>query len=255
VLEPRAMILVEHLQKIFAERSRKNPKYSLRAFANSLELDSSTLSAILRGKRPLTSKMAMKLIDRLDIEDPLQMQLLLMGTIGGKEAAQKIEYSELDMASAEVMGSWEHFAILSVLELSKVKADTKSIAQRLNIPMGVAMEALYRMEKLGILEKTGTQWKLTGKNMATPSNIPNAKIREAHRQHIHRALESLEKDSVQTRDITGITMAINSKKMIEAKALIKDFSRRLSAFLETGNKDSVYRLNVQLFPLSQENSK
>lgn len=248
-------MLIDHLQKIFAERSRKNPKYSLRAFANSLELDSSTLSAILRGKRPLTTKMALKLIDRLEIEDPLQMQLLLMGTIGGKEAAQKIEYSEFDMASAEVIGSWEHFAILSVLELSKVKSDTKSIAKRLNIPMGVAMEALYRMEKLGLITKQDTQWKLTGKNMSTPNNIPNAKIRAAHRQHIERAIESLEKDPVDSRDITGITMAINSNKINDAKRLIQDFRRRLSAFLEAGNRDSVYRLNVQLFPLTQENSK
>ncbi|WP_413291489.1 TIGR02147 family protein [Bdellovibrio sp. HCB337] len=248
-------MLIEHLQKIFAERSRKNPKYSLRAFANSLDLDSSTLSAILRGKRPLTSKMAMKLIDRLEIEDPLQMQLLLMGTIGGQDAAQKIDYAEFDMASAEVVGSWEHFAILSVLELSKTKSDTKSIAKRLNIPMGVAMEALYRMEKLGLIQKSDTSWKLTGKNMSTPTNIPNTRLRAAHRQHIERALESLEKDSVQSRDITGITMAINSKKLTEAKNLIQDFRRRLSAFLEAGDRDSVYRLNVQLFPLTQENPK
>ena len=250
-------MLIDYLQKLFAERSRKNAKYSLRAFASSLDIDSSTLSALLRRKRPMTSKMAMKIIDRLDIQDPLQVQMLLMGSLagGGGANAKHVPYNEFDMATAEVISSWEHFAILTTLELPRFKGDTKAIAKRLNIPMGVAMEALYRMEKLGIIAKENTYWKLTGKNMATPSNIPNSRLRQSHRQHIERALESLDHDAVEIRDITGITMAIKSNKINEAKHLIQDFRRRLSTFLETGTCDSVYRLNVQLFPLTQENPK
>lgn len=248
-------MLIDHLQKLFAERSRKNAKYSLRAFASSLELDSSTLSALLRRKRPMTSKMAMKIIDRLDIQDPLQVQMLLMGSLSGAQNTPASSYGEFDMATAEVISSWEHFAILATLELPRFKGDTKTIAKRLNIPMAIAMEALYRMEKLGIVAKSEGYWKLTGKNMSTPSNIPNSRLRQGHRQHIERALESLDNDSVDVRDITGITMAINSEKLDEAKTLIQDFRRRLSGFLETGTCDSVYRLNVQLFPLTQELSK
>ncbi|MBO9668301.1 MAG: DUF4423 domain-containing protein [Bdellovibrio sp.] len=105
------------------------------------------------------------------------------------------------------------------------------------------------------MSKEATQWKLTGNNMSTPRNIPSAKIREGHRQFILRAADALEAHSVDQRDITGITMAINRKKFAEAKGLIEDFRRRLSTFLETGPRDSVYRLNVQLFPLTQENKK
>lgn len=202
----------------------------------------------------MTSKMAMKIIDRLDIQDPLQVQMLLMGSLGGgvQNNMQASTYGEFDMATAEVISSWEHSAILATLELPRFKGDTKTIAKRLNIPMGIAMEALHRMEKLGIVSKQGAYWKLTGKNMSTPSNIPNSRLRQGHRQHIERALESLDNDSVNVRDITGITMAINSDKLDEAKTLIQDFRRRLSGFLETGTCDSVYRLNVQLFPLTQE---
>ncbi|MEK2688262.1 TIGR02147 family protein [Bdellovibrio sp. GT3] len=246
-------MLINHLQSVFAERSRKNPSYSLRAFSKSLDMDSSTLSALLSGKRPMTTKTAMKIIDRLEINEPLQVQKLLMGVLGAEDAPQS--YSDIDLDSAEMISSWEHFAILAVLELPKAKTDTTSIAKRLNIPMGVALECLVRLQKLGLVAKDTTQWKLTGNNMSTPKNIPSSKIREGHRQFIHRAIESLESHSVDQRDITGITMAINKKKLVEAKGLIEDFRRRLSAFLETGNRDSVYRLNVQLFPLTQENQK
>ena len=58
-------------------------------------------------------------------------------------------------------------------------------------------------------------------------------------------------DAFQESDITGITMAIDSKKLKEAKKRITNFRRSLAEFLESGTRDSVYRLNLQLFPLSK----
>ena len=50
-------------------------------------------------------------------------------------------------------------------------------------------------------------------------------------------------------------MAISTAKLSEARKLIMDFRRKLCAFLEDGQRDAVYRLNVQLFPLSQEETQ
>lgn len=88
--------------------------------------------------------------------------------------------------------------------------------------------------------------------MATPANIPNAALRETLRQCILKALESLEKHSVTKRDMSGITMAVSVERLPEARRMIQEFRRNLSTFLEDGPKDSVYRLNVQLFPLTEE---
>ena len=65
------------------------------------------------------------------------------------------------------------------------------------------------------------------------------------------AQKSLTTDPVQERDFTSITMAINSKKLAEAKVLIRKFQDELSGLLEDSTPDQVYRLCVQLFPLSQ----
>jgi hypothetical protein len=51
---------------------------------------------------------------------------------------------------------------------------------------------------------------------------------------------ALETQSVEDRDITSVTMAIDKSKVVEAKALIKAFRRRLSAFLEEGAASEVY---------------
>ena len=44
------------LESEYLRRLRKNPKYSIRAFARSLDMNDSTLSQILRGKRNISPK-------------------------------------------------------------------------------------------------------------------------------------------------------------------------------------------------------
>ncbi len=46
-------------------------------------------------------------------------------------------------------------------------------------------------------------------------------------------------------------MAVDSEKIPEAKILIKEFRQKMSALLESGKKDEVYQLAVQLYPLSK----
>ena len=46
-------------------------------------------------------------------------------------------------------------------------------------------------------------------------------------------------------------MAIDPENLGEAKNMIKSFRKRLSKKLESGNKKEVYKLAIQLFPLSR----
>jgi uncharacterized protein (TIGR02147 family) len=219
-------------------------------------MDSSTLSAIMRGKRPITIKTARRLIEALGVTDPFEAQHLMMSCGAEGLDGQEVVYSEMSMEVAEAIAGWEHFAILAVLELSDFKATPKKISTRLNVPVQIVQVCLDRLQKLELVRmNNGGVWEVTGKDMATPSQIPSFAIREGHRQFINKALESLEKDSVEARDITGITMAIKKSNLPRAKELIKDFRLRLAKFLESGSKtDAVYRLNIQLFPLTGDKS-
>ncbi len=255
ICENTFRMLINYLQKTFAEKCKRNPRYSLRAYAKSLDLDSSTLSALLRRKRPLTAKMAQKLIAKLDIESTEQAQLLLLSSMGTEiGSSEGPSYETLEQATAEIIASWEHFAILAALEMKRFKADIRSLSKRLNIPHAVVRDCLTRLEQQGFVQEKNETWFLAKKNMGSPSNVPSSALRQAHRQTIQKAMESLEKDPLDVRDISGMTMAIDRKKINEARKLIQNFRRRLSHFLEEGDSNSVYRLNIQLFPLSEENN-
>ena len=245
-------MLIDHLKQSFADRCQTNPSYSLRAFSRSIGMDSSTVSALMSGKRPLTLKTARKIVDGLNITNPAVVQALLVDSLIGEPEETATGYGEMAMEKAEAISSWEHFAILALLELKDLKGQDRTISERLNIPLVTAWGCLQRLERLELIRKGKNGWELTGRNMATPSQVPSGALREGHRQNIMKALKSMENDPVEVRDISGITMAVAAKRLPEARKLIQEFRRTLSAFMEEGKRDMVYRLNIQLFPLSQE---
>lgn|GEM_PF-5007755 len=57
----------QYLNLELDRRIMRNPRYSLRSFARFLEVDSSALSKMLRGKRPLGRKMIRQLGPRLGL--------------------------------------------------------------------------------------------------------------------------------------------------------------------------------------------
>jgi transcriptional regulator with XRE-family HTH domain len=248
-------MLIDQLRRTFAERCRKNPTYSLRAFSRAVGMDSSTVSAIMNGKRPLTIKTARRLLKGLDIVNPVEVQNIMAGTFLGDKEDDVLGYKQLSLEAAEAISFWQHFAILALLEIKDFRATERTISERLNIPFGIVLESMDRLEKLGLITRAKIGWVLTGKNMSTPTDVPSAMLREGHRQYIHKALESLENDPVEVRDVTGMTMAITKARLPQAKKLIQEFRRKMSAYLEDGTRDAVYRLNVQLFPISQEKKK
>jgi uncharacterized protein (TIGR02147 family) len=248
-------MLVDQMRRTFADRCKRNPAYSLRAFSRSLGIDSSTVSAILKGSRPLTIKSAKKIIQGLDIVNPVQVQSIIAETFAGKEERSALNYQELSLEAAEAIAHWQHFAILAVLDLTEFKATERTISERLNIPLGTVLECLDRLARLKLVTKGPKGWRLTGENLATPSDIASSALREGHRQYIQKAMESLENDPVEVRDISGITMSISRSRLAEARKMVQNFRRKLSTLLEDGPRDAVYRLNVQLFPISQEKKR
>jgi uncharacterized protein (TIGR02147 family) len=248
-------MLIERMKRTLEERCKNHPAYSLRAFARSLDMDSSTLSALLRRKRPITLKTARKLVEGLKITDAVEAQALIVDTFKTKATELEANYTELSLEKAEALASWEHFALLALLELKNIKTTERILAAKLGLPISQVWEALHRLERLELIHKKGQQWELTGNNMATPSDVPSKSLREGHKQNILKSIESIDRDAIELRDISGISIAISRKRLKGAKKMIQEFRHRLAKYLEDGDKDAVYRLNIQLFPLTKELQK
>jgi uncharacterized protein (TIGR02147 family) len=248
------------LESEYLARKRKNSGYSLRAFARFLDIPSGRLSQLLSEKRRLTPKLGEKIASRLNF-DPKQKEELLRSirSAGAKkptDSSGSVPYRALDMDQFQVIADPLHFSILSLLETDKFSGELRDIARRLGISAPEARSALGRLERIGLVRKGSGKYRLTAQEARTTSHdISSAALREAHKRVLGETTSLIDEVSVELRDITSMTMAIDPKKLPEAKERIRAFRRSLSEFLESGRRTEVYRINIQLVPVTKEGKK
>lgn len=244
-------MIIDYIVKELSQRSKKNPAYSLRSFAKSVGINSGALSAIINKKRPLTVTTAKKILDGLGL-DPKTRTKLLQSLVTEANSESKDKFHSLSEDLFRTVQNWEYFAILSLLETKTVDSSAKAISQRLKISQATALEAIETLKRMGLVKADGSRLKPTHKNLSTTHEIPSSAVKHSHRQYLQKAAEALEEQAVDERDFTGMTMAIAKKKLPLAKKLIAHFRRDLCELLESGDREEVYRLNIQLFSLENK---
>lgn len=244
---------IDRLRQEYVRRKARNSQYSLRAFARHLQIGSGPLSEILARKRRLTHKQIQRFAERLALSPPEIAQWINRDGGDGPTPLTP-EYQQLESDTFTVIADWYHFAILSLLETDGAKLELKWIAARLGISLIEARLAVERLERLKMIRQRESGFEVTT-GWTTTHDVPCAAKRHFHRQSLERTMSRLDEVSLDKRDVTSITMAIDPQKIPKAKALIKKFRRDLAQILETGVKQEVYQLSIQLMPVSREEKK
>jgi len=232
-------------------RIARNPKYSLRAFAKQLQIEPSSLSKLLRGERKFSEQMVIRLCDALNLPDTQIKIFLDMPQIDHSIPINQVE-REYTFVHLEVeTGVWFHFAILELMNLTFFKHDIYWIAKTLDISSDQTEIALKRLQMVNLLKfENGTFTKT-----APPEHgecFVSKRDPRGMAQLILKAEESLEGTDKRDRIISGNICCIDTSRLEEARNKIREFRREMSMFLSEGNKDAVYHLGIQLYPLSNK---
>ncbi|RYZ77861.1 MAG: TIGR02147 family protein [Proteobacteria bacterium] len=249
-----------YLQAELVRRCKANPRYSLRAMADFLNLESSALSKILNGKRAVTATMFEKLATKLalapdeieafgsQIEEPRGRSRLRPP----KKAA--FNYQKIADDHYLIFSDWYHFAILELLAVEGFEPKPNWIARTLGLSLAETKAAIERLTRNGFIEvhQSGRWVDATGSVTNIESRTPSSAARKLQLQLFTKALHAIEHIPIEERDHTGMTMAVDSKLLPEAKRRVAKFRRELCDFLESSSrKDSVYQMSIALFPLSK----
>lgn len=249
------------LSRELGRRLERNPRYSLRAFSKALGVSHSLLSRVLAGKRTVTPELAETLANRLALS-PQDTKRLMQEAILRKipsldevAGAQDEAGETLTLDQFTLIAEWEHYAILSYLNLPRAKWDAKSIARELKIPEARAKLSMERLERLGMVGLIDGRMKQTSKPIRVENKISTPATRTFHKRLLERAVESLENDPQPLRDFSSITFAVDPDLVPHALERIRAFRRELASELESMSAPkSVYNLTVQFFPVTQTNS-
>ena len=230
------------LQSEFVERCKRNPSYSLRAFAKSLDIPASPLSAMLRGKRPITPKMELRLGRALGV----QLESL-------RSSNRKLEdFQQMQADAFEVVSDWYHFALLELIHISGFKPDYTFVSKKLGITPTEVQIAVERLVRVGMLrvDKRGRWHDISEQATSIPLSATSPANRKNQRQILEKALRALDEVPVQFRSQTSMTMAINPSDLPMALEKIKIFRRELCALLEKNKKRTdIYNLCISLYPI------
>lgn len=251
----------------FEEIKVKNASYSLRAFARKLDLSPSALSEILNGKRRISKKIATRVLERLNfapsetdrliqsIEDKTPASYNGPQKKAALELKRKVDFLQLSNDQFNMIGEWQHFALLSLIETKNFKSDHGWMAQRLGLTVTQTQNTLERLIRLGFVLKKNGKYTTNKQALLTSDNIPNQAVRKSHYADLKLAEKALDECPVELRDFTANTVSVNTKQLDKAKDLIRRFQDELTLLLEEGTCDEVYKFTFYLYPLTTNDSK
>ena len=153
------------LQDELDKRCKKNPRFSLRAFARTLEVEPSALSKILHGKRALTPKMLLRMASQLglpeqDIERFTSKQSVGRNSLDKdsfreqKDGAKYRLYKKAKLAlSSELLKDAEQLLEKFLMDLNDLAATGSGLSHEEHYSIEILLRTEQKNSDQALLEK------------------------------------------------------------------------------------------------------
>lgn len=253
----------QYLRSELDLRQRRNPGYSLRAFARDLNLGPSTLCEVLAGRLGLSRGRAEQVSSmlNLDSENKTHFLDLLEAEFGRKVEDSKAarwriqkrmqdQPAHLALGSFAVISEWYHFPILELIELDEKFQQPKAIAKALGLKLKVVQEALARMQRLDLLRREGNKLIVTDTMTFTGDEVPSQAIRQAHSQMLDLAQKALVDCKMDDRDNLSIFISVPKDKIAEFQQELRTaLTSVANKYAALPSKDSIAAVTYHTFPI------
>jgi len=249
----------DYLKSEFEFRVKKNPRYSLRSFAQYLKINPAELSQVFHGKRRLSAVSAVKVAKSLGLNAQETKHLLwLLQSEKNKKAGLNLDFQEpklvqeINLELFAKVSNWYHFAILNIIDMKNFIWSAREISKQLGIGQSEAQIAMNDLIQTGLVKIEERSKKISARAVEVKSQIPSHSIRKYHRQMIERAMLSLDEVSIENREFQGVGFVINPESIPAIKNEIRQFSQYIANKFHKVSGQSVYQIEICLFPITKE---
>lgn len=266
------------LKEALIDKIRKNPAFSLRAFASQLGLAPGMLSDVLSQKKNLSVTKGMQVVGglRLNVEEEEYFQaLVLLANTNRIEQREKVldrvralrptslnstrVVSDLSIDHFHSIANWicaAGYALLSCGAVSAFKGFTAAqIASRLSVSKFEAEEAMERWVRLDLVERDadGRYRQRGGPDLMMKSQAPQGALRKFHQSMLERASAALETQTNLEKFVGSETFAFDAADLREVSEILEEAIAKVLAKAKSGKKKTdVYHLGFQMFRVSKK---
>jgi len=255
-----------YLRDWLTEAKETTPAMSYRFLALRIGIDPGFLVHIFHGQKHLAEKHLPALTKLLRLgkrETEYFHRLVAFGKAKGERETSKrfLELMELRDGQVREVGShqykyylhWYVPAIRCLIAAREFRGDYKDLAHQLmpSITPEQALEAVVLLKKLGMIKAlpNGT-WETVDTHLTTGDAWSGLTIRDFQKQTLGLAIAALENVPKEEREISTMTFAIPKEEVSTVQDMVREFRSRMARWaVASPSADSVYQMNIQIFPL------
>jgi|GEM_PF-4003553 len=224
-----------------------NAKFSLRSLARRFQVSPSTLSDLLNGRRAVSEKKALQMMEMVPDMDARRARAVREGIAAAHRDPVVLAKKDYDL-----LLNWLNFGVLCSLELENAPGTEEEVAKLLGVAVPQVEACVERLNKADMVTREDGVLKLTGSYFATEDNIQNDDLVKAHLNDMPRAAQALKTLSVEERDFTSVIVVGDSRKMAMAKLLTRRFLNKFCDVVKGTTADEIFKISVQIYPLTQK---
>jgi len=259
-----------YLNDWYEERKLNNEPASNRWIAQKLQINSASWFTNVRtGKSGLSKSTANKLstiLKHSDIESRYFETMVSFNQAKTIEERQRYfnELSTLRTVNSsrrvqadeyEYFSNWYYPVIRAIIEQIRFKDDYTTLASLLkpSITPTQAKKSIELMENIGLIKKDPDGYYVVTNAAVTTGEHEKALAIVNYQQETMRlAQEALDRFKKSERDISTLTVGISYENVETVKTILAEARRKIVQTAVADKKsDSVYQINMQLFPLSR----
>ncbi len=271
-LQPQLLDYLDYrryLSEFFDWKKKRSSYFSFRYLAAKTCVDSSNIAKVFVGKRhiPENSVSEWAKLYGLNATEEEYLTWAVRFSKARSDASAQVAFEKmmelqgpkpkiLDAHQYKYFKQWYHsalFALLDVINFDGKNYRALAGALRPAITVVQAKESVALLEKLTLIfrDNTGT-YQHGEKLVTTGEKWRSLAITQFQKQYIALAQKALSDIPKEERDISSLTLTASQKDIEIIKEMARNFRSEVIKLVQNSeNEDTVFQLNLQIFPLSQ----
>jgi uncharacterized protein (TIGR02147 family) len=253
----------------YQAKKKSGRPFSYRAFSHKAGFKSPVfIKLVIDGKANLSRQSAQQLGRAMELdEDELTYFCMLVDFNQARKDdkkkdlffklqkyTRKLKIQVVDEDKYAYYEKWYYSALRELVTFAPWGDDYALLGSYLDPSLGKreVKKALAFLEQEGFIRKNSQgKYVQTSKNISTGSDVSSLAVRNYHKIMGNKAVEAVDSVAREERDFSGLTMGVSEQCLDVLKEELAAFRQRIRQIIADDKEaERVFRLNLQLFPLS-----